>query len=232
MTRAAPIRCLLLDIEGTIAPIAFVHEVLFPYARRELPAYLATHRQRPDVQAACSQVAHDAGAATLADRELLAHLLALMDRDAKSTGLKQLQGLIWADGYRNGRIQAELFADVAPALRRFHAAGISLRIYSSGSIQAQRDLLAHTTDGDLSPLIAGFYDTTSGPKREAASYARILASAGFAPGEMLFVSDLEAELDAAQAAGLPVRLCVRPGNAPVVLPRHATVRTLDELGIA
>jgi enolase-phosphatase E1 len=234
-------RGVLLDIEGTVAPIAFVVDVLFPYARRELADYLAHHWREPALAAVCEQIARDAGGSTFAEwmphtddtsrrEHLVVHLHQLMDRDAKSTGLKELQGRIWEEGYTAGRLQSRLFADVAPALKRWAQRGLDARIYSSGSVTAQQVFFAHTTEGDLRPWLRGYYDTTTGPKRESASYARIARDIGLPGGDILFLSDVALELDAAAAARMRTALVIRPGNAPVLHPGgHAMIQSLDDV---
>ncbi|HRX85437.1 MAG TPA: acireductone synthase [Phycisphaerae bacterium] len=221
------VAAILLDIEGTIAPIAFVYDVLFPYARRELPAYVADHWAEPDVQTARAQVAADAGVADFSREALTGHLMELMDRDAKTTGLKELQGLVWARGYAEGALRSQLFPDVPPALRRWHDAGIRIAIYSSGSAAAQRVFLAHTEFGDLTRFFDGFFDTTSGPKKEAQSYRRIAAKWQQPAESIAFFSDVTGELDAAEAAGMRSVLVERPGNAPVADGSHARITSLE-----
>ncbi|MCG3125824.1 MAG: Enolase-phosphatase E1 [Phycisphaerae bacterium] len=223
------VRVVLLDIEGTIAPIAFVHDVLFPFARQRLAAFLEAHWDSPDIRGARAQVEADAGGAALPRGELVAHLESLMQRDAKTTGLKALQGLIWERGYADGALRSPLFADAAPAIRAWRHGGVDVCIYSSGSVAAQRVFLKHTQDGDLSGLISRFFDTTTGPKQAPESYRRIAAVCQVAPGEMLFVSDVVAELDASAAAGMQTRLSLRPGNAPALPGAHRTIRSLAEL---
>ena len=209
---------LLLDIEGTTTSIQFVTDVLFPYAARAIPGFIAEHGQRPDVAEACRLVVADAddaerragGAATV-----LAVVRRQMAADAKATGLKMLQGLVWEHGYRSGAITGHVFADVAPALRRWKAEGRPAAIYSSGSVLAQRLLFGHSDAGDLSPLLCGHYDTAMGPKREAPSYARIAQAWGREPSGIVFASDQPAECAAAAAAGMQAVLLMRPGNAPL-----------------
>ncbi len=138
-----------------------------------------------------------------------------MDGDVKATGLKELQGLIWREGYAAARLRSHVYPDVPPALRRWSEAGLDLRIFSSGSVAAQQVFFAHTDAGDLLGLFRGRYDTTTGPKREAESYRRIAADAGMQPLAILFLSDVRQELDAAAEAGMRTALVVRPGNAPV-----------------
>jgi 2,3-diketo-5-methylthio-1-phosphopentane phosphatase len=223
---ASRIRLILLDIEGTTTPMAFVHERLFPYARVRLRAWLTSRAgtdERRDVMAllraehAADAAQDDAVPAWPADprddiEPAVAYLEWLMDRDRKSPALKRLQGLIWEDGYQAGELRGEVFADVPDALRRWRAAGIDLAIYSSGSELAQRRLFASTVHGDLTPLISAFFDTAVGAKISPASYQRIVAALGHAPGEALFVSDVTRELRAAEEAGCQVVLSIRPGN--------------------
>ena len=137
-----------------------------------------------------------------------------MDGDVKATGLKELQGLIWQEGYAAGRLKSHVYPDVPPALRRWAERGLDLRVYSSGSVGAQKVFFAHTEAGDLLGLFRGHYDTTTGPKREAESYRRIAADMKMPPSAVLFLSDVPRELDAAREAGMRTALVVRPGNVP------------------
>jgi enolase-phosphatase E1 len=171
------IRAILLDIEGTTTPIEFVQQVLFPYARLRLHDYLQQHADDPGVRAdlallRAEHAAESPRAPDLPPWSPEAYVYWLMDRDRKSTGLKALQGRIWEAGYRAGELQGkgEVYPDVRPALARWHDAGTTIAIFSSGSVQAQRNLFANTTAGDLTPFLSGYFDTTTGPKRAAASY--------------------------------------------------------------
>jgi enolase-phosphatase E1 len=208
----------LTDIEGTTTPIAFVHVVLFPYARARLPVFLAA--QAPD-------------SALLAEipEPRLETLLGWMDRDEKITALKTIQGMIWEAGYASGDILGAIYADVAPALRRWARAGLRLYIYSSGSVAAQKLLFGHTPVGDLTPLFQGFFDTRVGPKRDVASYAAIARGANVPAAEFLFLSDVEAELDAAAAAGLQTCQLVRPQDGTARGNRHATAADFAEVAM-
>jgi len=212
---------ILLDIEGTTSSIAFVHEVLFAHARRHVGGFLAAHGREPAVAALAAGIAASAGlpadAASGPDglRRVELAAIDLMDRDVKDTSLKALQGMIWRGGFESGELVAHVFDDVPPALARWGDAGLDVRIYSSGSIEAQRLYFRHTAVGDLTAQLRGHYDTTIGPKRQAASYAAIAADVGIEPRQILFVSDLGAELDAARQAGMATALAVRPGNPPV-----------------
>jgi enolase-phosphatase E1 len=154
----------------------------------------------------------------------------MMNRDLKETSLKALQGMIWRGAYEAGEVRSHVFDDVPPALAQWADAGLDVRIYSSGSVEAQKLFFAHTTAGDLTPLLRGHYDTTSGPKREPASYATIAADMGLEPRQILFVSDVGAELDAARSAGMATALAVRPGNGePGGLFDHDAVASFAEI---
>jgi enolase-phosphatase E1 len=230
------VRAILLDIEGTTTPIEFVHQVLFPYARARVREHLGPRdvvvlREEYRAEAPAEDLPVWNPADETASAE--AYVYWLMDRDRKSTGLKALQGRIWEAGYRAGELQGkgEVYPDVRPALARWRDAGKTIAIFSSGSVQAQRNLFANTTDGDLSPFLSGYFDTTTGPKREPPSYRRIAAELRRAPEEVLFVSDVAAELDAARAAGMRTALCVRGSEAPPVGPAgdHPRIRSFAEL---
>jgi enolase-phosphatase E1 len=228
-------RAILLDIEGTTTPITFVKDVLFPFARRNAASFLAAHGHEPEVRADLAVLAEERarerpdGAPPGESGDPLPYLFWLMDRDRKSTALKALQGRIWRDGYESGALVSDVYPDVLPALARFRAAGIDVSIFSSGSVLAQRLLFAHTNAGDLRPFLHAYFDTTTGGKKAATSYARIASELGFGPGEVLFVSDVPEELDAAEPAGMRVALCVRPGTPEPMPSRHRVVRSLDEI---
>ncbi len=219
---------ILLDIEGTTSSVSFVYDVMFPYVRRELDAYLERNWDDEECRAACEQIARDAGwddgrrqsrlpqdGQSRLPQDVADEVIRLMDDDVKATGLKALQGLIWKRGFESGEMQAHLYEDVPPALLRWNANGLDVRIYSSGSIAAQRLFFGHTEFGDLLRHFKGHYDTTTGPKREVASYTKIAAEYELPSAEILFLSDVVQELDAAREAGLKTCLCLRPGNAEV-----------------
>ncbi len=233
-------RCLLLDIEGTTSSVRYVYDVLFPYAYERMGAFLKQNFSAPDVRAAAEQVARDAGAADLAGwlatqagadpaEAVAAEALRLMDDDIKATGLKQLQGQIWKGGFEGGALRAHVYPDVPPALRSWTAAGRQVRIYSSGSVEAQRMFFGHTEHGDLLSYFSGHYDTRIGPKREAASYEAIARHCELSAGDLLFLSDIVAELDAARAAGMRTGLLLRPGNSPQPAHDHPAIETFDAI---
>jgi len=205
------IKAVVTDIEGTTTPISFVAEILFPYARKALPGFLEAHRDRPEVAEQLAAARTLAGDAGMSDAAVTALLIQWIDEDRKATPLKILQGLIWAEGYAAGAFQGELYADVPPLLRSWHAGGLRLFSYSSGSVPAQRLLFGHSPAGDLTPLFEGFFDTRLGSKLEAASYRTLAATVALPPGEILFLSDHEGELDAAAASGFATGCLDRDG---------------------
>jgi enolase-phosphatase E1 len=194
-------RAVLTDIEGTTSSIAFVKDVLFPYARRELPGFVAAYGKGPEVARWLAQVPGDP----------VATLLGWIDEDRKETPLKALQGLIWRQGYARGAFRAHVYPDAAAKLRAWHAAGVRLAVYSSGSVAAQQLLFAHSVEGDLAPLFDAWFDTETGGKRDPASYRRIAAELG---ADTTFLSDIVAELDAAREAGLATVLVDRREDHP------------------
>lgn len=226
-------RAVLTDIEGTTTPLSFVLDVLFPYARRRLDAACASGE--PRYAEALQRLRQEHGEETeslpdFGDGAPYAHWL--MDRDRKSTGLKMLQGLLWEDGYRAGELRGQVWPDVAGALRSWKehgTGGIRVRIFSSGSVLAQKLLFGHSDQGDLLPYFEGFHDTTTGAKNSPASYAAIAGAFGLPPGEILFLSDVTAELDAARDAGLQTGLLLRPGNKPAEANGHPAYRSFAEL---
>ncbi len=211
-------QAILLDVEGTTSSISFVYDVLFTYAKDHVADFLSRERGNEAVRTAAAQLAAEAGLAdaSLDDPARLQRVvqaaLDLMNRDVKSTPLKALQGMIWRNGFEGGQLVSHVFDDVPPALARWADSGLDVRIYSSGSVEAQKLFFAHTAAGDLSRYLRGHYDTTTGPKREASSYTRIAADMGLEPRQILFLSDVGAELDAARQAGMATALAVRPGN--------------------
>ena len=227
-------RGILLDVEGTTSAVAYVYDVMFPFARTGLASYLDTHWESPALAEVRQQVAADADTPDAEnDRATFeAEVVRMMDGDAKATGLKHLQGLIWEAGFESGELIAHVYDDVPPALHRWQQAGIDLRIYSSGSVHAQQLFFAHTVAGDLLHFFTGHYDTKIGGKREATSYTHVTDDWGLAPGEILFLSDVVAELDAAREAGMQTALCLRPGNAEVDDKNgHAACPSFAEISI-
>lgn len=231
-------RGILLDVEGTTSSISFVYDVLFEFARQHIEDFLATNSLHPDVQSAAIALATETGAAdaTLADPAGTARLavaaIDLINRDVKSTPLKTLQGMIWRSGFESGELVSHIFDDVPEAIAQWADSGLDVRIYSSGSIEAQKLFFAHTSAGNLTSHLRGHYDTTTGPKREAASYRAIATDMEITPREILFISDVGEELDAARQAGMATALAIRPGNRPPGgLLEHESLESFAEIVI-
>lgn len=236
------IRVVLLDIEGTTTPIDFVFKMLFPFAAEQVEEFLRKHSSDPDIEQVIAELRSTwSGAASsgapvwiesTAEEKLAsaaAYVRWLIARDSKITPLKTLQGKIWEQGFRSGALKGEVYPDVAPTFTRWRKQGKCIAIFSSGSVLAQKLLFAHSTAGDLSSYLEAYFDTTTGPKREAASYRKIGAALGMPTTEVVFVSDVEAELDAAKQAGMQTVHSVRPGIAPLAKTTHAAIHSFREL---
>jgi enolase-phosphatase E1 len=224
----------LLDIEGTVAPIDFVYQTLFPYARQRIPTFLAQplDLELRDAMESLSVERQREVDTNGVPADNAGYLLWLMDRDRKSGPVKIVQGRIWQQGYESGNLVSELFPDVPNALRRWTSAGQRVAIFSSGSILAQRLVFRHTRFGDLTRFIDAYFDTSTGPKRDPASYRAIAARLETSLGEIQFFSDVIEELDAAARAEMQTVVTFRPGNreiAPEVLATHSAIRSFDEI---
>lgn len=224
------IRAVLTDIEGTTSSISFVHDVLFPYAREHLPAYVRTHRDDPQLQSILEAVGEES-ARSLSTDEAIARLIQWIDEDRKKTPLKTLQGLIWENGYRRGDFFGDVYADTVTVFRNWHAQRIPVYIYSSGSVYAQKLLFAHTAHGDLTTLLSGYFDTNVGKKTDARSYTAISDELQLNAADILFCSDIAAELDAARAAGMQTCCFVREGTAPHDIG-HPVVTTFEAVDLS
>lgn len=207
----------VVDIEGTTSGSAFVYDVLFPYATERFAPWLAEHSGEPDADRIVAEIAREASLDTPAPAQIVDILRGWVAEDRKVTPLKELQGLIWEEGFASGELISDFFPDALLALRGWHAAGLPISVYSSGSVLAQRNWYAHSPEGDLTGWIADYYDTANaGPKRESSSYRTIAAAIGTDPGRLLFCSDVVAELDAAREAGWQVVRVRRPGEPHAV----------------
>lgn len=225
-------RHILLDIEGTVAPISFVYDVLFPYARAHAENFLEqawdTQEVQADVALFRAQMASDLAAELPrvmnipedeAGPEAVRHAIVQtvyiqMDQDRKTTALKSLQGKIWKEGFVSGELKSVLFPDVKQAMESWHAQGRGISIYSSGSVAAQKLFFGYSEQGDLTGLLQGYFDTKTGPKRDAASYTAIAKALGEEPASCLFATDVVAEAEAAHKAGMDTVILDRPGNHP------------------
>ncbi len=195
------IKAILLDIEGTTAPISFVADVLFPFAAERLADFVHAHAEDARVVGALRETA-ELEARALSTDEAVATLLGWIKADRKATPLKTLQGMIWREGYESGRIISPVYRDAVDQMRLWKTHGYRLDVYSSGSVEAQKLLYGHSDAGDLTPLFSSYFDTRTGPKLEAASYTEIAGTVGLAPSEILFLSDAYGEVKAARQAGM------------------------------
>ncbi|MBZ2169859.1 acireductone synthase [Marinobacter sp. F4216] len=208
------IRVVLTDIEGTTSSISFVHDVLFPYASEHLPGFIRDNYERPDVAEQLDAVAKSTGQDRQDVDGLIETLLTWIREDRKETPLKALQGMIWEYGYDRGELKGHIYEDAAHHLRLWHDRGLRLFVYSSGSVQAQKLIFGYTTAGDFTPFFSGYFDTRIGGKKDAGSYRNIVAELGVEPSTVLFLSDVEAELEAAEQAGLETAWLIREGEVP------------------
>jgi enolase-phosphatase E1 len=239
MSNLKEIKAILLDIEGTTTPIDFVHKTLFPFARERMTKFVGRNFAALQTEIVQLEAEHEQDIADglqpppMIDdlvESVADYLRFLIYNDRKSTPLKAIQGKIWQAGYESGELLGEVFEDVPQTFERWKAQGKTIAIFSSGSVLAQKLIFGYSTAGDLTQYISAYFDTTTGAKREAESYAKIADALEFQPQEILFVSDVIAELDAAQKAGMQTRLAMRPGNPPLEQPAaHLILQSFDEL---
>lgn len=224
------IRYILTDIEGTTTSIHFVHKVLFPYAKEHLRDYIEVHINEPEVKICLDEAAQTIYDEThiWAEREqCIAILEKWIDDDRKHPALKKLQGYIWRDGYETGKFTGHVYEDVPDALREWKDRDLQLGVYSSGSVEAQQLLFRHSDFGDLSTHFNSFFDTQAGQKKESDSYKFIATQLPFLTSEILFLSDIEEELDAAKTAGMETIQLVREGTT--ASERHETATNFVEV---
>ncbi|GAV43725.1 acireductone synthase [Streptomyces acidiscabies] len=235
MTLRYAVDAVVLDIEGTTSATGFVVDVLYPYSRDRFAELLSQRADEPEVARAIAQVRELSGEPDADAAAIEKTLNAWLDEDRKATPLKTLQGIIWSEGFARGDLVSHFYDDVVPALRAWHAAGVRLYVYSSGSVAAQRAWFSSTPDGDLLPLTSGLYDTeNAGPKQEAASYRRIASAAGVEASRLLFLSDRPGELDAAREAGWHAVGIRRPGEPYFEqgVGDHAQAGSFDEITVS
>ncbi|MCG6937585.1 MAG: acireductone synthase [Gammaproteobacteria bacterium] len=221
------IKAIVTDIEGTTSSIDFVHKELFPYASEHLPDYVRNHRHEATVVSQLQQVASLINQPDAELEGLISTLLQWIREDNKATPLKALQGLIWEHGYKTGAFTGHVYPDVEPNFKKWVTQGIALYVYSSGSVDAQKLLFGYSDAGDLTGYFRGYFDTRIGNKREPKSYETIVSHLVLPAQEILFLSDVIAELDAAATAGMQTMQLVRESNVPV--GEHATVTDFDKI---
>jgi|SRR5680860_61533 enolase-phosphatase E1 len=208
------IRVILTDIEGTTSSISFVHDVLFPYAAEHLPAFIREQQGSPEVSEQLDLVAEESGTDRGDPEALIETLQAWVREDRKATPLKALQGMVWEQGYQQGELKGHIYNDAAQYLQHWHDRGLRLYVYSSGSVKAQKLIFGFTTEGDFTPFFSGYFDTRIGGKKEPEAYRTILSELGVEAGTILFLSDVEAELEAAEVAGMKTAWLIRDGELP------------------
>jgi enolase-phosphatase E1 len=223
------IQAIVTDIEGTTSSLSFVKEVLFPYARQQLPAYVLRHAEEDPVKSLLADVCQEVGQ-TLSTAQLIEQLLTLIEEDKKATPLKSLQGLLWEAGYQQGDFTGHVYTDAAEQLPLWKNQGLALYVYSSGSVHAQKLLFTHSDYGDLTPLFSGYFDTHIGAKRERQSYEKIAEAIALPAQDILFLSDIKEELDAAQDAGFKTIWLVRAGIVDVDAD-HRQVSSFAEISV-
>ena len=213
------IKAIVTDIEGTTSSLSFVKDMLFPYARKNIGNYIRRHAGESKIASLINDVRAQAGE-DLDLEGVIEQLEQWIDDDKKITTLKTLQGLLWEAGYQKGDFQGHIYDDAKQKLESWHQHGISLYVYSSGSVHAQKLLFGFTAYGDLNPLFDGYFDTHIGAKVEPDSYRNIIEAIGVDAGEILFLSDIEAELDAAREAGMKTCWLVRDGELDNSVSHH------------
>lgn len=224
------IKAILTDIEGTTSSLSFVHEVLFPYARAHIGEFIRAHAGEQALVEQLQAVEQEAGR-RLELEETIEQLQQWIDQDRKVTPLKSLQGMLWEAGYRSGDFRGHVYEDAVRNLRQWHHSGIRLFVYSSGSVKAQQLLFGFSDYGDLTPLFSGYFDTHIGHKRESSSYEAIASEIGVRAGDILFLSDIREELDAARAAGMQTRWLVRDETTVDPAADHPQVRNFDAISL-
>lgn len=229
-------KAILLDIEGTTTPIDFVHKTLFPFAKERIDKYVEMHfgELSKEIAELVGESSHDETYTVPVDPtepgSIAAYLEHLIDVDRKSTPLKAIQGGIWKEGYESGKLKSIVYNDVPSAFERWTAAGKTIAMYSSGSVLAQKLLFGYTNHGDLSPFLSNHFDTTTGHKRDPESYRKIADSLSLDAGDIVFLSDIPEELEAATEAGLDPIMVIRPGNAEhPAAGRYRTITSFDEI---
>lgn len=223
------IKAIVTDIEGTTSSLSFVKDVLFPYARAHLPEFIRQNLANAEVKSLMDDARVLVGA-ELSEEQLIAQFIDWIDNDQKITPLKSLQGLIWEAGYKQGDFKGHIYEDAARQLQAWKNAGYALYVYSSGSVYAQKLLFGHTTYGDLTPLFSDYFDTHIGGKRESSSYQAIATQIGLPTEQILFLSDIVEELDAAKAVGLKTYWLVR-GQAIDSQAVHPQVNDFNTISV-
>jgi len=221
------VKALLLDVEGTVAPLTFVKEVLFPYSEKKLLSFLKERWEDPQVKKLIKEAEELSGRKLSSPEEAEELFREWIKKDLKVAPLKEIQGHVWEEGFKRGELKAPLYRDACKKIKEWHGKGYRLFVYSSGSVKAQKLFFSHTECGDLTPYFEGFFDTRTGLKKEKTSYEKIAQKIGLPPSEVLFVSDNPEELRAAKEAGMKVVQSVREGVEPS--PEFPQIRSFEEI---
>ena len=224
------IQAILTDIEGTTTSLSFVKDVLFPYAYERMQSFVVENRTNPAVAKLIDDVRYEVNNPVLSLSGAIEQLKQWIRDDKKITPLKAIQGLMWQQGYANGDFTGHVYPDAVAGLQAWHAQGLQLYVYSSGSVQAQQLLFGYSDAGDLTPLFSGYFDTQVGHKREIGAYQHIAQAIGIAPEHILFLSDIREELDAAQQAGMQTYALVRENQATEGL-QHPWVENFAQIDL-
>ena len=224
------IQAILTDIEGTTTSLSFVKDVLFPYAYERMQSFVVENRTNPAVAKLIDDVRYEVNNPVLSLSGAIEQLKQWIRDDKKITPLKAIQGLMWQQGYANGDFTGHVYPDAVAGLQAWHAQGLQLYVYSSGSVQAQQLLFGYSDAGDLTPLFSGYFDTQVGHKRERGAYQHIAQAIGIAPEQVLFLSDIREELDAAQQAGMQTCALVRENQATEGL-QHPWVENFAQIDL-
>lgn len=221
------IQAIVTDIEGTTSSLTFVKEVLFPYARKHIPDFIRTNCHNLEIKSILDAARLEAGL-NLTDEQLIDVFINWLDQDQKITPLKALQGLIWKAGYENADFTGHIYEDAARCLKQFNKQGYALYVYSSGSVQAQKLLFANSEFGDLTKVFSGYFDTLIGGKKEVHSYFKIANKINIPAEQILFLSDIKEELDAARTAGFETYWLVRD-KTPNLTAEHRQISDFDQI---
>jgi enolase-phosphatase E1 len=224
------IKAIVCDIEGTTTSLSFVKDTLFPYTRQRMAGFIEEHYNDPAVAPLIDDVKNAMDQPHASLHEVAAQLIRWIDEDKKITPLKAIQGLIWESGYQQGDYHGHLYDDAYQRLKQWHDAGIGLYIFSSGSVYAQKLLFSHSRFGDLTPLFSGYFDTNIGAKQDADAYHAIADRIGRPASEIMFLSDIDRELDAAKAAGFRTVWLVRDGPF-TASSRHPQVGNFHDIAL-
>lgn len=208
---------ILTDIEGTTTSVSFVYDVLFPYFRKHIWD-LKNMTEHEDVKIAFEETRKLAKKEENVDIESSDQVIQKLDSwcelDRKITPLKTLQGILWKVGYVQGVLKGHVYNDVPVSLQKWRQLGIKLGVFSSGSIESQKLIFGFSEKGDLTEYFSNYFDTNTGMKRDVETYSTISKILNISSKNILFLSDIVQELEAADKAGYQTIQIIRPGTVP------------------